>query len=339
MIGAGYRIEEIDIRTASDEVSRELFDLAVALHDESAPDDPPPDLEVMQRRNRTLPAVADVSDFVARDAKGALAGHAYCAVSRIGENEHLALSRIEVGAAHRRHGVGRALLEELRHAARAKRATMLVGFSNERVPAGSAFAQAVGAQMAQEGHENRLDLRRVDRELIARWVAEGPVRAPGYSLVFVDGRVPDDMVEQVCRAFDVMNTAPRDEIAQDDMHMTPELYRVYENQTFDAGGRRWALFARHDADGDFVGFTDVSWQPERPQLVSQGGTAVDPEHRGHALGKWLKADMIRRVLEGLPEANFIVTGNADSNDAMLGINRELGFAPHAATLVWQLPVD
>lgn len=339
VIGAGYRIEEIQIRTASDEVLHELFALALELHHEAAPEDPPPQFEVMKTQNRELPDVADISNFIARDQQGRLAGQAFCLVLRIGENEHMAQSGIEVGPEHRRQGLGRAFLGELQTAARAKGARVLLSFTSERVPAGAEFARATGAKMAQEAHENRLDLRQVDRKLVERWVAEGPRRAPGYSLVFMDGRAPDEMVERVCKAFDIMNTAPRGDIAQDDIHFTPALYREFEKQLFAGGGRHWALYASHEGDGEFVGFTDINWHPDRPQLIHQGATAVDPAHRGHALGKWLKAEMIRRVLAELPDANYIVTGNADSNDAMLGINRQLGFAPHAATLAWQLTLD
>ena len=64
-----------------------------------------------------------------------------------------------------------------------------------------------------------------------------------------------------------------------------------------------------------------------------------PEHRGHALGKWLKAVMLQRILDERPEAVDIRTGNADSNDAMLGINRELGFKPHRAYTTWQVTTE
>ena len=64
-----------------------------------------------------------------------------------------------------------------------------------------------------------------------------------------------------------------------------------------------------------------------------------PEHRGHALGKWLKADMTLRVIRDWPEVTHIRTGNADSNDAMLGINHAMGYRPLIATTTWELPVE
>ena len=64
-----------------------------------------------------------------------------------------------------------------------------------------------------------------------------------------------------------------------------------------------------------------------------------PEHRGHALGKWLKATNILRILVEWPEVVDIRTHNADSNDAMLGINNQLGFKPYTVDIHWQISTD
>ncbi|MEA1903199.1 MAG: GNAT family N-acetyltransferase, partial [Actinomycetota bacterium] len=54
-------------------------------------------------------------------------------------------------------------------------------------------------------------------------------------------------------------------------------------------------------------------------------TMVDPAHRGHALGKWVKAAVNLEALEKWPGGRYEETGNAEGNDAMLGINRAMGF--------------
>ena len=49
--------------------------------------------------------------------------------------------------------------------------------------------------------------------------------------------------------------------------------------------------------------------------------------------------MLERILRERPEAVDVRTGNADSNDAMLGINHALGFKPYIAQANWQVPVE
>jgi hypothetical protein len=46
-----------------------------------------------------------------------------------------------------------------------------------------------------------------------------------------------------------------------------------------------------------------------------------------------------RALDERPSVKEIRTGNADSNDAMLGINRAMGYRPLMSTTTWELTVD
>jgi GNAT superfamily N-acetyltransferase len=155
----------------------------------------------------------------------------------------------------------------------------------------------------------------------------------------IDGAAPDEHIDEVVSMFDVMNTAPRDDLEIQDERTVPEHVRAWERFAAASGDQWWALYARHEESGGFVGYTHVSWNPASPQTVFQYGTAVRPEHRGHAIGKWLKATMLRRIIDERPEVVDVRTGNADSNDAMLGINYGLGFRPYIAATWWQVKLD
>jgi GNAT superfamily N-acetyltransferase len=76
-----------------------------------------------------------------------------------------------------------------------------------------------------------------------------------------------------------------------------------------------------------------------PERVHVGNTAVEPAHRGRALGKWLKGAMTRKALDELPAAHWLVTSNAASNEAMLSINRQLGFHASAEVKTWQVSTE
>ena len=99
------------------------------------------------------------------------------------------------------------------------------------------------------------------------------------------------------------------------------------------------MVVRHDATDEFVSFTGIGWHPAVPQVLWQGGTAVKPAHRGHAIGRWIKASMLLKIRAEQPEAEFIDTWNAGSNKWMLAINDDLGFAPYIWYTDWQGSIE
>lgn len=211
--------------------------------------------------------------------------------------------------------------------------------TTSRVPAGDAFAKRLGADLGSMNRISRVMLTDIDRDLIAGWVADGPSRAPGYELEWIAVPIPDDRMADVIEAVLIMNTAPRDDLDMEDWKLTPEQMRAWESSMIAAGTQKWQVFAKHVETGKLIGFTEVSYNPKIPGIVQQMGTAVDPAHRGHAIGKRLKAVMLQRLFDERPEATEIRTGNAESNDAMLGINVAIGFAPFFALGHWQVQAD
>ncbi len=66
------------------------------------------------------------------------------------------------------------------------------------------------------------------------------------------------------------------------------------------------------------------------------GTAVLPEHRGHGLGRWMKAESIRRARAHHPGLAGLVTDTASSNAPMLAVNDALGYVPTHRAVEYQL---
>ena len=84
-----------------------------------------------------------------------------------------------------------------------------------------------------------------------------------------------------------------------------------------------------------AGLSVVSVQHEKPRFAHQGNTVVHPGHRNRGIGRWLKADMWKRLRVDAPHVAAIDTDNAVSNDSMLAINTAMGFEPLVDWGTWQ----
>jgi mycothiol synthase len=332
-------VEEVDLAATSDEEVEAITAFRNAMQAEVDPADPPWGVDAVALDVRNWPPFMRHRAFLGRDASGAVVATGIADWFVGEENQHIVDVQLAVLPADRRKGIAKALLERVVEVADEIGRPMLSGRSIDLVTSGEAFARHVGASLGMAQGENRLVLADVDRDRIRRWVEQGPLRAEGYSLVASDGRYPDELVDQIVDLSAVMNTAPRDDLDMEDERPTVEQSRQWEATNLPLGIERWYLAARHDASGDLVGWTEVGWWPTFPTTVWQWGTGVRPEHRGHALGKWLKAVMLERILRERPDAIDIRTTNADSNDAMLGINHALGFRKHHTNMWWQVPVE
>ena len=334
-----WTIDEWPVREQPAEVLAELYAARGELHQEATPDDPRRLLAEEIAVARHLPTPEDGVVLVARDGAGAVAGLSTCSWEHLPGQDHLLFTEIAVLPRYRRQGLGRVLLDRSAGVAKLRGLRLIVGRTRDNVPAGAAFCGQFGAELAMVGEENRLDLDGVDQELVARWIADGPVRAPGYRLEFIAGRTPPELADRVAEVLNVMNTAPRENLDIGDLQATPELVHEYEEAALAVGQDLWAYYAVDNSSGRFVGITNLFIRPTVPDRVHVGDTAVDPAHRGQGLGKWLKAAITRRILDELPAVRWVITWNAGSNDPMLAINRRLGFRAAVVASTWQIGTD
>jgi GNAT superfamily N-acetyltransferase len=335
----GYRITRHDPAGFSDDEIRRGNAFANAIRREVRPDDPPtPDDEAIAA-NRSAPAWFDRVAFRAWSPDGELVGTAGTGIDRRhDDNPDLLGCGLHVHPDHRRRGLGTRLLAELVRHAEAEGRARLLGDTNGRVPAGDAFAAALGAVAKARGHVNHLLCAEADRHQLERWVAEGPDRAPGYRLLTWDGPpTPQEHREAFRDLVLVMNTAPHDDLELNDFTVSEEQQAANEAQMAAMGHTSWTVVAVAP-DGAFAGFHDLTFTPTDTRAWV-GSTGVRPEHRGHALGKWLKARLMLRLLDERPDVDSVRTGNADSNDAMLGINRAMGYRPLMSWAQWELRTD
>ena len=335
----GWTITTHDPRLDDDSALTEYIELINALMAEVLPDEAPHVAADYIAQVRAMPERLRMWSVRARDQRGALIGTVRTSVDPDhDENPDLLFANVAVLDGHRRAGLGTELLARLVEIAEGEGRTRIIGATNGLRPEGTAFAEVVGAVVKSRAHHNRLLTAKADRAQLESWVRDAATRSSDYELVAWDGPVAEDDLQRWIDLVLVMNTAPRDDLEMNDFTLTAEEVREEERISAAAGIEHWTIVARHRTTGEWAGFHDVSWLPSDPTIVHVGATAVDPRHRGHALGKWLKAAMTLRVLDERPDVTDIRTGNADSNDAMLGINRAMGYEPWIATDTWELDV-
>ncbi len=322
---SGYAIERIDPATASAELEAQVVALMQAIEHEEVPEDPVPPYEPMAVQFRMRSPFREMRWFGAFQ-NGRVVGGAALGIDRSGSNANVRQVHVQVLPEHRRRGLGRALFATLVDEIGEGEGILLHTWTSTRIPAGPAFAERAGAEAALHMRAFQLDVATVDRALMTEWARRDPA---GYRLEWIDGDVPDRLMDNVITAMVTMNTMPREGLRMEDWKATPEIVRDRERQRKASGRAHLMLLAIEEASGGLASFTEINVDPRVPHVIWQGGTATVPEHRNKGLGKWVKGRMMLRILEELPLVRHIRTNNAGSNAPMLAINERMGF-----TFVW-----
>jgi mycothiol synthase len=241
-----------------------------------------------------------------------------------------------VDPAFRRRGVARALVSAALVRIVADGATTLIGWPLD--DAGAALCSALGLTRRSEDRCSRVRVADIDPAQQRRWIDAAAARAAGYRLVGWVGVCPDEYAARLADALAAMVDAPLDDIEWELQVLDPAEQQERERSLAERGFDVVTTLALA-SDGSAAGVSQLMASRLRPAVGRQGDTGVLAAHRGHGLGRWLKAENLRRALAHQPGIDVIETFNAESNPHMLAINVEMGFRPHRSFWTWQGPVD
>ena len=332
-----YEICPFQIRSASDADYACLNEFKNILRLELLPEDPPIALAEDAERWRSGPDYIQEATWAAWESGGRrIIAFAEAQIQQTGDNPHLISFEIEVLPEFRRRGIARQMLCLIVEHAQTNNRRLMITEAYERVPAGGAFLSRMAARKGVEAHLNQLRLCELDRSLVQRWIEQSSALSSEFRLGWWDDRCPEERLQQLADLFQVVaNDQPRDALEVEDRNFSPELVRQFESMMLAGGRQRWVLYIADREHDRLVGYTEVLWHPDRPTILTQGFTGVMRECRGKGLGRWMKAEMLSRLLRERPQAEVIRTGNADSNASMLKINTDLGYKPCISWCLWQ----
>ncbi|MGH9231537.1 MAG: GNAT family N-acetyltransferase [Acidimicrobiales bacterium] len=249
-----------------------------------------------------------------------------------------AVIRLEVRTApeHRRRGLARALVRSALPVVVGDGGTSLLGTSPTEP--GSVLCRSLGLTHRLDERYSRLRVAEVDPVQQQLWIDDGPRRAPGYELVGWVGIVPEAWGETLARGLDAMVDEPVDDLEWHPQPVTATQVRQRE-ESWDRMGCDTVTTLALAPDGSPAGATQILASRLRPPLGWQADTGVVAKHRGHRLGRWLKAVNLRRALAHQPALEVVQTANAESNPYMLAINVDMGYRPHRSYAAYQGPIE
>ncbi|MFD8981359.1 GNAT family N-acetyltransferase [Streptomyces sp. NPDC059564] len=276
-------------------------------------------LTVAGRDNRRLLWQATATD-------GAVVGVAGLRLFTSDGQKHLAELELHVAPDRRRSGVGSHLLATAVEAAQAEQRRSLIAAVAGDGP-GDAFCAERDFRRVLALDHLLLDVARADD-------AAAGAEHPGYELAGWTGTVPDDLAEAFAAAKNAMNDMPTGDMDYGSQNWTADRVRAMAEVLADRGDVLLTTAAL--GKGEMAGYTEIVIRAGETRRALQYDTVVVPAHRGHGLGLWVKAEMVRRLRAEHPAIVEIETDNAQDNTHMLAVNRQLGFRFHRSTHTYQL---
>jgi GNAT superfamily N-acetyltransferase len=246
--------------------------------------------------------------------------------------EHLAELDLRVHPAERRKHAGSLLLDAAVAAACQDGRRCVITQAEAGSP-GDRFLSARGFRRVLTLTFTRLPLAGADIKALTEITGQSH---PGYRLASWEGTVPDSLAEAFVASRHAMDDMPMGGTDFGTVTWDLDRVRAAAAAIAERGDLLHTVVAVDESDGSIAGFTELVVPGDGKGDGQHYGTGVLPAHRGHGLGRWMKAASIRQARERHPDLSGLLTDTADNNPYMRRINDALGYAPTHTTFEYQL---
>jgi GNAT superfamily N-acetyltransferase len=258
------------------------------------------------------------------------------------DNLHAVEVTVAVHPAHRRRGVGTALVAGMGEAAAADGREVLnsivdVPLSVAAHHASRSFAPKVGFTPTLGGNTRHLrlpvDPARLDQ---LRGVVAGARDAADYRTVTFDAPWPEELMEDHGELLRRMSTdEPAGDSEREEEFWDERRLRESEELLAARGASKFVAVSQHAPSGRVVAMSEILVGADTPAQAWQAVTVVDRAHRGHRLGLAVKIANLDALAARAPAVRLIVTGNAAVNAPMIAVNDMMGFEVAGEGMFWQ----
>jgi mycothiol synthase len=243
------------------------------------------------------------------------------------QNSQLVMTNVIVHPDVRRHGIGTDLLRATMSSVLTEQRSAVIGAGMDVDSPGARWVESLGFHITMRTVMQQLLIGAVPVET---WDVAVP---SGYRLERWMGSTPDDLIASYAVARPAIRDAPLGETSFEETDWTVDSIRAAERELAAQGVEERVVVAIDSATNSVVGVTGLLVRPFRRTFGYQNDTSVLGSHRGHGLGRTMKAAMMRWTVSERPELERIFTTTSADNSHMIAVNLSIGYSTERR-LIW-----
>ncbi|MCC9307615.1 GNAT family N-acetyltransferase [Kitasatospora sp. RB6PN24] len=319
-------IQPLDPHLAPEQQLADYHAMRAAVAAVDFSEDPPLTYEASIGRLRTPPLEDGPCRFWVGHLDGRLVGSVRVALPE-GSNSGIVNVEVHVHPELRRRGIGTALLRAAMPAVLDARRGTVLGQPMKPDSAGAPWVAGLGFEVTHSMVMQVLPIATTPAQL---WDVPDPA---GYRLAHWTGATPERFIDSYAMARQAIQDAPFGRTSYRPTVWTPAQICATDRELAEAGAEQRVVIAIDDATDQVVGAHVIHTYPHRPGVGFIHDTSVLAAHRGHGLGRAIKAAMMRQLTDERPDLERILTTTATTNTYMIDINLALGYHT-ARTMNW-----